>query len=163
MSEVHALLGRTLVLVAHPDDEAAGCGILLQRMRDPVVIFATDGAPHDDYFWRQYGSRQAYAEIRRAEAHDALAIVRVNQFEFLRSPRTSELFVDQELFLNVSDALQGLDAVLDRRCPEAQLTLAYEGGHPDHDTCNFLAERSSTINGTYPFSKWRCITARVMV
>lgn len=139
MPKVESLLGRTLVLVAHPDDEAAGCGVLLQRMRDPMVLFATDGAPRDDYFWRQFGSRQAYAATRRAEAREAVAIVGVRHFEFLAVPHTGEPFVDQELYLAIPDALRALEAVLERRRPEALLTLAYEGGHPDHDTCNFLA------------------------
>jgi LmbE family N-acetylglucosaminyl deacetylase len=138
MQDVEALLGRTLVLVAHPDDEAAGCGVLLQRMRDPVVLFATDGAPRDDYFWRQFGSRRAYAEIRCREACDALAIIGVHQFEFLATPNTGEPFVDQELYLAVPDALHALQTALDHHHPQALLTLAYEGGHPDHDTCNFL-------------------------
>ncbi|MFB3812617.1 MAG: hypothetical protein ACE14L_00785 [Terriglobales bacterium] len=53
-------LGRTLVLVAHPDDETGGCGGLLQRLCDPVVVFSTDGAPQDPYFWRRHGSPQNY-------------------------------------------------------------------------------------------------------
>ena len=138
MPELQALLGRTLVFVAHPDDEAAGCGVLLQRMRDPVVVFATDGAPRDEYFWRAYGSRQAYAELRRGEARDALAVIGVRQIEFLARPDTGEAFVDQELHLSIGDVLQALESVVDHRRPEALLTLAYEGGHPDHDTCNFL-------------------------
>jgi LmbE family N-acetylglucosaminyl deacetylase len=138
MPEAEALLGRTVVLVAHPDDEAAGCGVLLQRMREPIVLFATDGAPRDDYFWRQFGSRRAYAETRRIEARDALAVVGVRQFEFLTVPHTGDACVDQELYLAIPDALRALESVLDRIRPEALLTLAYEGGHPDHDTCNFL-------------------------
>ena len=50
-SKLAPLLGRTLVIVAHPDDETITCGGLLQRMRDPCVVFATDGAPEDAYFW----------------------------------------------------------------------------------------------------------------
>src|SRR5262249_29498499 len=56
------LLQRPLLLVAHQDDEALGCGILLQRAEHAVVVFATDGAPADEYFWRQYGSRERLAE-----------------------------------------------------------------------------------------------------
>jgi len=141
MPDLQALLGHTLVLVAHPDDEAAGCGVLLQRMRNPVVVFATDGAPRDDYFWRTYGSRQAYADTRRGEAGCALGILGVREFEFLAAPHTGEPFVDQELYLAIPDGLAALESVLDRYRPEALLTLAYEGGHPDHDTCNFLASR----------------------
>ena len=42
--DIQILLGRTMVLVAHPDDECVLCGGILQKMRDPVVVYATDGA-----------------------------------------------------------------------------------------------------------------------
>src|ERR1051326_5369869 len=57
MPTLESLLGRTLVLIAHPDDEALGCGALLQRVREPVVCFATDGAPLAAKWWQPYGSR----------------------------------------------------------------------------------------------------------
>jgi N-acetylglucosamine malate deacetylase 2 len=133
------LLGRTLVLVAHPDDEAAGCGVLLQRMRDPVVLFCTDGAPRDEYFWRHHGSRAAYAQLRRAEASAALAHAGVSRVDFLESPAGQNLFVDQELFRCLAPAAEQIENTIDRVNPDALLTLAYEGGHPDHDSCALLA------------------------
>src|SRR5207248_225254 len=57
MDDLEPLLGRTLVLVAHQDDETIGCGALLQRMRDPLVVFGTDGAPRDQKFWHGLGTR----------------------------------------------------------------------------------------------------------
>ena len=77
MAELEILLGKTVVIVAHPDDEAAGCGVLLQRMQDPIVVFATDGAPADSFFWGRYGSRDAYAQLRRDEARRALKLAGV--------------------------------------------------------------------------------------
>ena len=74
MDALQPLLGTILVLVAHPDDEVIGFGALMQRMKQAVVVFATDGAPRDQYFWQPHGSRHAYAEIRRQEAQQALAI-----------------------------------------------------------------------------------------
>ncbi len=131
MTELGQLLGRTLVLVAHPDDEAVGCGALLQRMKEPAVIFATDGAPQDEFFWGKFGSRQRYGEVRENEARVALAAVRVAHVEFAGLP-------DQELFLRLRDGFNYLVEAVERIRPEALLTLAYEGGHPDHDSCSFL-------------------------
>src|SRR4051794_34358493 len=93
------LLGRTLVLVAHPDDELA-CATLLQRVREPLVLIATDGAPHDPFFWSRYESREKYAEIRRQEAMSSLHTVGVKTVTFLndRSPATQ--FTDQGLHRN---------------------------------------------------------------
>lgn len=133
------LLGRTLVLVAHPDDEAAGCGVLLQRMREPVVVFCTDGAPRDEYFWRRHGSRAAYAQLRCAEARAALAHAGASHVEFLDCSAGQDLFIDQELFRCLAPAAMQIEATIERVKPDALLTLAYEGGHPDHDSCALLA------------------------
>ena len=144
MDSLRLLLGRTLVLVAHPDDEAVGCGGLLQRIDDPIVVFATDGAPRSDYFWKQYGSREAYARIRAGEAEKALAAVGVTHLHFLLddSPCT-----DQELFLNLASAYANLQQLIEAELPQAILTHAYEGGHPDHDACAFLAMQGAKHYG----------------
>ncbi len=140
MEELAPLLGRTLVIVAHADDEAIACGGLLQRMREPLVLICTDGAPRDRYFWEKYGSRDAYAALRREEARRALAHVGVTRLEFLPpQPNPEQRFVDQDLFLHTRAALHRIDDLVTRIRPDALLTLAYEGGHPDHDTCAFLA------------------------
>ncbi len=138
MSDLAPLLGRTLVIVAHPDDEAVTCGALMQRMREPAVLFCTDGAPLDAYFWTRYGSREAYAALRQKEARDALGCVGVNNVQFLTSPRTGQPITDQHLFEYLEEAVAGLHQVIERLRPEILLTLAYEGGHPDHDSCNFI-------------------------
>jgi N-acetylglucosamine malate deacetylase 2 len=136
VDSLHPLLGRTLVLVAHPDDEAVGCGVLLQRIRDPIVVFATDGAPRSDYFWQAYGSRENYSQVRCREAEQALAAVRVHHCHYLVE---SNRVADQELFLNLQCSFASLADLIEMEIPDAILTLAYEGGHPDHDCCAFLA------------------------
>lgn len=129
------LLARTLVLVAHPDDEAVGCGALLQRIADPMVVYATDGAPRSDYFWQNYNSREEYARARAEEAENALHSVGVESLHIL----CDGSIVDQELFGNLEQAYGSLTEILEAELPDAILTMAYEGGHPDHDACCFLA------------------------
>jgi N-acetylglucosamine malate deacetylase 2 len=132
-----SLLRRTLVIVAHPDDEAGGCGALLQRIHDPIVLFCTDGAPDDHWFWSSYQSRSAYARTRRCEAVAALQIAGIRSVRFVseKYPACS----DQRLFRVLPAALHALVAAVHDYRPDALLTLAYEGGHPDHDSCSFLA------------------------
>ncbi len=140
MERLVPLLGKTLVIVAHPDDETVGCGALLQRVREPLVLFATDGAPRDRFFWEKYGSREAYARTRYEEARQAMAHLGVERFEFLSpADHPNKRFADQDLFLNIPQALEAISEIVTHTRPEALLTLAYEGGHPDHDTCAFLA------------------------
>jgi LmbE family N-acetylglucosaminyl deacetylase len=139
MGDLAPLLGRTLALVAHADDETVGCGALLQRISSPVVVFATDSAPRDEFFWKPYGSRLRYARMREDEARQALGNIGVTEVEFLASlAQGVDAFADQELFLNLDQAFELLSAMVRRQRPEALLTLAYEGGHPDHDACSFL-------------------------
>lgn len=138
MTPLGPLLGRTLVVVAHPDDESIACGGLLQRMNAPCVVFCTDGAPEDEYFWGKYGSREAYTNVRELEARAALDAVGVRSVEFLRQHTTAPL-IDQKLYRSLPQAFAALSALVERFRPECLLTLAYEGGHPDHDSVSFLS------------------------
>ena len=124
--------GRLLVLAAHPDDEVVGCGTLLRRTVNTILVFATDGAPNDRKFWSSYGSREDYAGVRKAEAISAAAVAGVKQTQFLDIP-------DLELFRNLIKAHAEISDMATRHRPDTILTHAYEGGHPDHDACSFLA------------------------
>jgi LmbE family N-acetylglucosaminyl deacetylase len=123
-------------LVAHPDDETAGCGVLLQRILDPIVVFATDGAPRSSFFWSAHASRESYGALRWSEAVRALRLAGRNHCHQLAEWNP---IPDQELFLNLECAYESLSELIEDEHPQAVLTLAYEGGHPDHDCCSFLA------------------------
>jgi len=126
------LLGRPLVLAPHPDDEAAGCGLLLQRATAPAVAFLTDGAPRDRYFWKDFATREEYAAARRRESERALALVSAR-------PYFCDGIADQELFRELERAQRWLDGVVAEFRPGVIVTPAFEGGHPDHDAANLLA------------------------
>jgi len=133
------LKGTTVMLVAHPDDEVIAFGALMQWMKKAVVVFATDGAPYDSYFWNEYGSRDAYAQVRQREARQALSIVRAQ--EIFLSERVNGGIADQELFRRLPEAVKALEEVVSQLEPDCLLTLAYEGGHPDHDACCFISSQ----------------------
>lgn len=136
-TRIRPLLGSTLAVVAHPDDEVIACGSLLQRMQRAVVVFATDGAPRDEGFWKKYGSREAYAEVRRQEARRALR--KAGASAVFLSDCVPRGIADQELFRTLPAAIAALERVIAQARPECILTLAYEGGHPDHDAACFIA------------------------
>lgn len=131
--------GQTLVLVAHPDDETGGCAGLLQRLADPVVVFATEGAPADKFFWGPYGSQRNYASIRRYEAAAALATAGVQRIEFLtdHSSQGHEP-TDQRLYCALPAAFDAVCKLIRKYEPDSVIVPAYEGGHPDHDACSVL-------------------------
>jgi N-acetylglucosamine malate deacetylase 2 len=128
---------RPLFIGAHPDDEIITCGAVLQRADHPTVAILTDGAPHDPYFWGAHESREAYRKIRRSEARQALGHLGVKNISFLGEWPTT--IADQELHCSLPEAAERLEALVLVAEPKSLITLAYEGGHPDHDTCAFLA------------------------
>jgi|SRR5690348_688712 len=150
LNPLQQLLGRTLLIVAHPDDESISCGGLLQHIEQPSVVFATDGAPEDEYFWRKYGSREAYARLREDEARAALQTVRVTSVEFLAHQVAAPL-IDQLLYKSLPAAFAALSRIVEQFRPQCLLTLAYEGGHPDHDSVSFL---SAQLGKAYSIPVW---------
>jgi N-acetylglucosamine malate deacetylase 2 len=146
MNGLAPLLGTSLILVAHPDDEVIGFGGLMQQMSRPVVVFATDGAPRDTQFWKDYGSRENYAAVRRREAREALSLAGAERV-FL-ADHTPGGIADQELFRRLPDAINTFEQVVAEVRPNALVTLAYEGGHPDHDAASFMAFIAGRLTGT---------------
>jgi LmbE family N-acetylglucosaminyl deacetylase len=143
------LTGRVLVLVAHADDESVGYGALLLRMREAVVVIATDGAPRDRYFWRAFGSQENYRAVRRDEARRAMQMAGVR--ELVQLSEEDSRLEDQRLFLNLVPAYESLKRLVERVRPESIATLAYEGGHPDHDSCSLLGAR---LGARYGMRVW---------
>jgi N-acetylglucosamine malate deacetylase 2 len=151
MEQLRPLLDATLVVVAHPDDEVIACGTLMQRMQQAAVVFATDGAPREEGFWKQYGSREAYSEIRRREARHALKIA--GACPIFLADRVKDGIADQELFKSLDAAIAGLESIVVKMGPAALLTLAYEGGHPDHDAACFIAH---VVGRRAALPVWEC-------
>jgi LmbE family N-acetylglucosaminyl deacetylase len=139
-NESSPLFGRILALLAHPDDETA-CAALLYRAEEAKVVFCSDGAPKSEFFWRRYVSRERYAAVRHGEARRALRVIGVTMMRCLHNPTTGRLFRDQELYRELPHAIGALFRVTTHTSPDAILAPAYEGGHPDHDACNFLARQ----------------------
>jgi LmbE family N-acetylglucosaminyl deacetylase len=137
VSDIEQLLGSKLVIVAHPDDESIGCGILLQRIAAPAVVVCTDGAPSVARMWlsKGYHTREEYARKRASEFHGALAIAG------MRRQRVLSGLPDQQLYRYLQQAATYIEQYAGEIRPDSILSHAYEGGHPDHDACAFLAHR----------------------
>jgi LmbE family N-acetylglucosaminyl deacetylase len=130
-----ALASRSVVIVAaHPDDETVGVGGLLPRLRNPVVVTVTDGAPRHPADAERAGcsSREDYARLRYDELLGALDVAGVPPCQ------TRALnIVDQEASLEMAYVTLHLVDILRELRPAAILTHPYEGGHPDHDATAF--------------------------
>jgi LmbE family N-acetylglucosaminyl deacetylase len=135
-------LPTTLVIVAHPDDEAIGAGGLLAGLPDAVVGHVTDGAPRDERYAQSKGflTREEYARARRREVVNALAHVgitpdRCRGLGYVDGEASNHLL---ELVLDVAD-------LIDEVRPDIVLTHPYEGGHSDHDATAFAVQLACGI------------------
>lgn len=129
-----AAFPNTLVIVAHPDDEAIGAGGLLADLPDVVVAHVTDGAPRDERYAQSKGfqTREEYARARRREVVNALAHLGITP------ERCRGLgYVDGEASLQMLELVFDVADLLDEVRPDIVLTHPYEGGHSDHDATAF--------------------------
>jgi len=125
---------RTLVVVAHQDDESIGAGAQLARLEDVTVVHVTDGAPQDaEYAARLgYSSPQEYGDARRREAARALSLAGVSEERQLCLG-----IPDGQASYNLVELSLTLAEVIDELRPEVLITHPYEGGHTDHDAIAF--------------------------
>jgi N-acetylglucosamine malate deacetylase 2 len=136
---IEQLLRSTLILVAHPDDESIGCGILLQRISQAAVVLCTDGGYAGVRPWyieavrTVLGSRKRYTRKRLAEFRGALNIAGVQRVWMASG------VPDQQLHLSLGRAAALIEHCVREHRPEAILSHAFESGHPDHDACAVLA------------------------
>jgi LmbE family N-acetylglucosaminyl deacetylase len=131
-----------VLLCAHPDDETIGASACLGRLRNPTVVFLTDGAPRDPALRspRAIGSRARYARTRHHEAIAALGLagVSTDRILFLGG-------VDQEAIHEIALLAERFASLLAQIKPDIVITHCYEGGHPDHDAAALIANVSNRI------------------
>jgi LmbE family N-acetylglucosaminyl deacetylase len=125
-------------VVAHPDDETVGAGVLLSRLPDVWIVHATDGAPRDPRFMARSfsGNREEYAGARRRELEAALALAGIGP-DRLRCLDVA----DQEAVFEIPRLAEGIARAVREIEPRVILTLAYEGGHPDHDAVALAVQK----------------------
>jgi N-acetylglucosamine malate deacetylase 2 len=115
-----------------------------------MVVYCTDGAPEDPWFWKKYSSRETYAEARRKESLRALSIAGVKGVSFLSNSNPDD-FRDQKLHEVLPAAIDSVDRLIRWYAPDSIVTTAYEGGHPDHDCCAFI---SSVVGAAHNVPVW---------
>lgn len=113
--------GKVLVFAPHPDDEVLGCGGTLALLRQKEcavkVVFVTDGAGA--------GSLDADAPIiRRKEAAESLAVLGINDMEFLDEPDGG--------FRNSSRFESKIDSLLNQFNPDWLFLPSVLDYHRDH-------------------------------
>jgi LmbE family N-acetylglucosaminyl deacetylase len=127
---------KTILIVAHQDDDVIGAGCFLQNHASVQVSYCTDGgAPMNVPIWRRLGlsERSQYVELRNKEASAALKLSGA-QFgvEF-------HLKTDGSLYEALRLTANEIRQTVNSTRPDFVLTHTFEHGHPDHDCCSFLS------------------------
>ncbi|HEY0141803.1 MAG TPA: PIG-L family deacetylase [Thermoanaerobaculia bacterium] len=126
-----------LFVFAHQDDEVAMATRILDALRGGDTVscaYLTDGA-----------TRRAPAPVRDQETRDVLQRLGVDlaRVHFLGSRHG---IADGKLHEHLDDALQLLEARVPEKVDEV-ITLAWEGGHHDHDCAHLVALAFATRRG----------------
>jgi LmbE family N-acetylglucosaminyl deacetylase len=123
------IAARVLLVAAHPDDETVGAGAQLHRCDDLLLLHLTDGAPRNLVDARRHGFEDwpSYAAARARELQAALTAGSVS------AARLSWGLPDQGLARRLCELCSRMSAFVEWLRPDALITHAYEGGHPDHD------------------------------
>ncbi len=138
---LHPLAGlHVMLVVAHQDDETLGAGGSFCDFGRLTVVYVTDGAP-DSQLSRKRGfaTRAAYARARIEEAKRALSLVT------LETTFVCLEVQDQRAALSMAETAFRLYTLFLEFAPDAILTHAFEGGHPDHDATAFAVHAAQQM------------------
>ena len=119
---------KTLIVVAHADDETIAASRLLGTFpADCILLHTTDSAPKNPKYFLRAGcqTREEYAALRRSELLAAMRVAGVEASQCHVAPvADQEAVMHLELLANTIAGCFPVDRIV---------THAYEGGHPDHD------------------------------
>jgi LmbE family N-acetylglucosaminyl deacetylase len=133
---------RILILAPHPDDEVVGCAAAIGRARRQgarlAVFHLTTGVAAREVQWPWRRSRHPDIVARRRE--EATAAARLLEVEIAGFQDVAT----RNLRFHISETRAAIRDLVTRSNIDVIWVPAYEGGHQDHDTANFIA---STIGG----------------
>lgn len=127
---------RYLFLFAHPDDDVFISGTMRTLLDRGAHVFGA---------WATSGGLLGGSTSRETELARAMRILELPQsrMHLLRFP-------DLGLVRNMSSACDRVAELLQHISPDTVFVTAFEGGHPDHDSLNFIAYEARRRAGLSP-------------
>ncbi len=150
---------RILLLIPHPDDEVVGCFTAIGHARTLGAkifgFYLTTGIPSREHLrsWQRktYGHRQ---RRRQKEANLVADLLGIEPFHFNDIP-------SRKLKDFLKPARETLSQAIRRLEIDTLWAPAYEGGHQDHDTANFLANTLTGHALVWEFSEYHYYRGKV--
>ena len=125
-----------VIVSAHPDDETIGIGARLRYLKNLSLVHVTNGAPNLASAMRAgFTDTASYSAARFKELEHALVLLEAHPVQ-----KRALGFVDGDTVRSLVRLVEALTAEL--RGKLVIITHAYEGGHPDHDSCAFAVQMS---------------------
>ena len=126
-----------LIIAPHPDDETLGCGgtirLLIESKKKVKVLFLTSGDKANPNLLNSSQSHITdYSLLREKEAENALKVLGVSDYEFLRFP-------DRELRENYKTVLEKNLRIFEDYKPDIIYTPSMVELNPDHRTAAKIA------------------------
>ena len=149
-----------LLLAPHPDDEVVGAGAAIGRARAQghrvSVAFLTTGVPDRSLLfpWQRAG-HAARVERRRGEAAETAALLGF-EIAFHQDHPT------RTLKAHLGEMRARVLAFIERHAIEMLWVPAYEGGHQDHDSANFLGSTLRDRVPVWEFAEYNNIGGKVL-
>jgi LmbE family N-acetylglucosaminyl deacetylase len=128
-----------LILAPHPDDEVVACHAAIAHASTTgakiFIYFLTNGVVARELLWPwQQSKHPQRIKVRRHEAEQTVAQLGCTNAGFADRPTRSLRYYMLDLQYEIA-------ALIERHQIDQLWTLAYEGGHPDHDCANAVASR----------------------
>ncbi len=150
---------RILLLIPHPDDEVVGCCAAIGRARarggQVCGLYLTTGVPATEVLWPWQRYRYPARLARRQyEAKRAAQLLDIEIAGWQDIPT-------RRLKSHLRTSAAAIRRSIETTGAEILWTPAYEGGHQDHDTTNFLASRFRSRLPVWEFSEYHYAGGRV--
>ena len=127
------------IFVAHSDDEIIGASNVLIRNNNVTVIVFTDGAPEE------YNKSYADELLRKNEQLSALSLlnksITIKYYDF----DDLNFYNDLGVF-GLFRTVYSITFYMNNHCSDTFYTHAYEAGHVDHDTVNFIVKKAHELS-----------------
>jgi hypothetical protein len=143
---------RVLLLIPHPDDELVGCAAAIGRLRKQggqvYGFYLTTGVPATASAWFRRSEKYQRAVKRRWD--EAQSVASALGLDIVGR----QLVPSRELKGEISQSIASVREQVTALAIDRVWVPAYEGGHQDHDTANFIGSCLNSGQLLWEFSEY---------